>query len=166
MFTRLLQNAGQTRDLGEALGRVALDAQAESGAEAVAIVVALLGDLGAGKTVFAQGVGAALAVQGAVLSPTFVLVSELPGCLPLLHADLYRVAPGEVEGLGLEEALESWPGVALIEWADRFPEILPADHLELQLEHAEEGRIATLRAHGPRHAALLDALVHALQGAR
>ena len=122
--------------------------------------------IGAGKTVFAQGVGAALAVHGAVLSPTFVLVSEHPGSLPLLHADLYRVASGEVEGLGLEEALESWPGVALIEWADRFPEILPADHLELQLEHAAEGRIATLRAHGPRHSALLDALVHAREGAR
>ena len=157
MFTVSLDSAAQTWALGQRLGLAAL-AMAEGVAAPGGVIVALIGDLGAGKTVFAQGVGRALDAEGEVLSPTFVLIAEHAGRRPLLHADLYRVAEGEIEGLGLEEALERWPGVALIEWADRFPEILPPDHLEIRLEHAAEGRIARVCATGPRHAALAGAL--------
>lgn len=147
MWTVELENADATRALGRSLGRVAVPG----------LVVALVGDLGAGKTVFAQGVGDALEVAGPVLSPTFVLVAEHPGRLPLLHADLYRLAAAEIEGLGLEETLERWEGVALVEWADRFPGALPADHLELQLVRSGAGRQARARATGPRHEAVLRA---------
>ena len=148
MWSVELSGPERTFELGRALGRVA-----EPG-----VVVALVGELGAGKTLFAQGVGAALEVEGQVLSPTFVLVSEHPGRLPLLHADLYRLGPGEVEGLGLEEALERWPGVALVEWPERAPEVLPPDHLELRLSRLGEGRLAELHPHGPRSEALLSRL--------
>ncbi|MEL6344787.1 MAG: tRNA (adenosine(37)-N6)-threonylcarbamoyltransferase complex ATPase subunit type 1 TsaE [Myxococcota bacterium] len=126
------QSPHQTHTLGAALGRVA-----QAG-----WVVALQGDLGAGKTCFAQGVGAGLQVSSDVVSPTFVLVAEHDGGrLPLLHADLYRLEQEtELEGIGLEETLEAWPGVALVEWADRFPTILPLDHIQISLRIHEENK--------------------------
>ena len=120
-------------------------------------VVALVGDLGAGKTSFAQGVGVGLGVAQPVVSPTFVLVAEYPdGRLPLLHADTYRLEAGELEGTGLEESLEQWPGIALVEWADRFPEVLPGDHLVVRLNYEGAGRAVSISATGPEHQILLD----------
>jgi len=96
-------------------------------------LVALEGDLGAGKTAFARAVIHALAgAEVEVPSPTFTLVQryELPG-LVLLHADLYRLRdPAEVEELGLEEALEE--GVVLVEWPERAGDALPADRLTIR----------------------------------
>ena len=122
-------------------------------------VVALHGDLGAGKTVLARGVGQGLGVTTRVASPTFVLVqAHEGGRLPLWHADLYRLDdPEELEQLGLDEMLEG-PGVTLVEWADRFPAVLPDDHLVLAIAHEGEARRVTLHATGPRHAALEAAL--------
>lgn len=137
-----------TLRLGEALGRVVPPG---------GIVVALSGDLGAGKTALAQGVGRALAIVEAVTSPTFVLVSEHMGPVPLLHADLYRLRASDLAQLGLEEKLEDWPGVALVEWAERFPQLLPDDRVEVELLHAGEGRRVTVRGTGPRGWALVAA---------
>lgn len=143
-WTVVLGDADRTRAFGACLGRVAPGG----------LAVALVGGLGAGKTCFAQGVGAALRVEGPVVSPTFVLVAEHQGTLPLLHADLYRLEPGELGAIGLEETLESWPGVALVEWADRFPEVLPADHLSVGLRARGGSREAQVHATGPRSAAV------------
>lgn len=141
-WTVRLDSADETRAFGRALGRVA-----EPGT-----VVALVGDLGTGKTVFAQGVGEGLGLDDGVVSPTFVLVAEHCGRLDLLHADLYRVEEAaELEGIGFEEQLEHWPGVALVEWADRFPEVLPLDHLRVELSGTGHGRQARVRATGERH---------------
>ena len=146
MWTRHLANANETQDLGRLLGQTA-----ECGT-----VVALVGDLGAGKTTFAQGVGEGLAVLIPIVSPTFILMSEYDdGRLPLLHGDTYRLESGELEAIGLEELVEDWTGIVLLEWADRFPELLPDDHLLLSLVHAEDGRTATMTATGPRHEILL-----------
>ncbi len=153
MFELHSRDVSETRALGRALAAVA-----EPG-----LTLALTGELGAGKTAFVQGIGEGLAVEGPVLSPTFVLVSEHAGRLPLLHADLYRLEPAELPGLGLEEALEAHPGVAAVEWAERAPEVLPLDHLELELRLAGEGRVLRARATGPRHEALLARWVAALQ---
>ncbi len=134
-----------TARLGDALGRAC----------AAPAVVALVGPLGAGKTCFAQGVGDALGVVEPVFSPTFVLVAEYWGRLPLLHADVYRLEAQELLETGLEESLESWPGLALVEWADRFPGLLPLDHLRAELAVTPTGRRLTVTAAGPQSSALL-----------
>ena len=89
-------------------------------------VLALDGDLGAGKTQFVKGLAAGLGHDGEVTSPTFTLVHEYTGGrLPLFHFDLYRLEnAGEVLGLGFDDYLDSG-GVLAIEWAGKFPEVLP-----------------------------------------
>ena len=150
MWSAESRDVARTRSLGRALARVATPGT----------VLALTGDLGAGKTAFVQGIGEGLAVEGPVVSPTFVLVAEHAGRLPLLHADLYRLEPAELPGLGLEEALERWEGVAAVEWSERAPEIFPADHLRVEIAVLDENRRRfTLTAGGPRHLPLLDHLV-------
>jgi tRNA threonylcarbamoyladenosine biosynthesis protein TsaE len=100
------------------------------------LVVALVGPLGAGKTAFVQGLAEGLGVDpGEVASPTFVIASEYPpaGGLRLVHADLYRLASeAELETAGFRDLLA--PDVVLaVEWADRFPDELPRDRLELRI---------------------------------
>ena len=118
-------------------------------------VVALSGDLGAGKTCFAQGAALGLGIDDDVVSPTFVLVNEYEGLL--LHADAYRLEPHELEETGLEELLEGWEGLALVEWAERVAEILPLDRLELRLGIRVEGRELEVVATGPRSEAVIAA---------
>lgn len=84
-------------------------------------VILLYGELGAGKTTFVQGLAEGLGVPEDVYvsSPTFALINEYPGRLPLYHVDLYRLAPEEVEDLGLPEMASQ--GIMVIEWAERLP---------------------------------------------
>lgn len=100
-------------------------------------VMALFGDLGAGKTVFAKGVAHALGVADArkeVLSPSFTIVREHEGDVPFLHVDLYRVSSREeLEELHLREYFERG-GVALIEWPEKALEFLPSERLEIYFE--------------------------------
>jgi tRNA threonylcarbamoyladenosine biosynthesis protein TsaE len=121
-------------------------------------VIALVGDLGAGKTAFVRGLAAGLSVpEEEVASPTFTMIAEYRGRLPLFHIDLYRLTPGEADLLPLREYVYG-PGVTAIEWSDR----LPADALEacliVRIDYAEPGRRLTFDPRGPRAAALLDAL--------
>lgn len=96
-------------------------------------VLALHGELGAGKTCFVQGLAQALGVKRAVSSPTFTLVNEYPGPLPLYHIDLYRIGGvNEAFGLGIEEYLES-EGITAIEWAERVAELLPASTIHIRM---------------------------------
>ena len=139
MWIVTLDDEQATLELGAALGR-AVDGRG---------VVALVGDLGAGKTSLAQGVGTGLEVEDAVVSPTFTLVAEYEGRFPLLHADVYRLEANELEQIGLEEQLEDWPGLALVEWADRFPDLIPLDHVTCQLRALDSGgREARIAAAG------------------
>jgi tRNA threonylcarbamoyladenosine biosynthesis protein TsaE len=115
-------------------------------------VVALVGPLGAGKTTFAQGLaqGLGVAADRHVASPSFALVSEHPGRTAFVHADFYRLRTrAELPELGLEEAYDR--AATAIEWADRFPEALPADHLQITLSVQEGGRRRLdLQTTGPR----------------
>ena len=122
-------------------------------------VIALRGDLGAGKTTLIQGLSRGLQIppETAVTSPTFVLVINLTGGrLDLNHIDLYRLDLDEAIELGLEEILaEDEPGspVTAIEWAERAEELLPLDRLEIKLAWTgPETRQAELRSLGPRAA--------------
>lgn len=96
--------------------------------------VALTGDLGAGKTVFCKGVGAALGIPAeAVVSPSFTLAAEHRGALTFHHVDAYRLRSArEAEEAGLDELF--WgDGICAVEWADRVERLLPSDHLKVRL---------------------------------
>lgn len=103
--------------------------------------VLLIGDLGAGKTCFIQGLCAGLGVKEAVTSPTFTLINEYEGRLPVAHFDLYRLDdPEAVLDLGFDEYIDS-DSVCLIEWADKFPEVMPAEAIVVRIEIREgDGR--------------------------
>lgn len=138
---RFLATPDETFALGVGLGERAFPGT----------VFALTGDLGAGKTALVRGIAAGLGAPGRISSPTFGLVHAHPGGrLPLIHADWYRLgAAEEVEDSGLFEL--GHDGVLAIEWADRFPEVLPEDHLVVALSEAGEGREVVFRAHGAMH---------------
>ncbi|HEV8308785.1 MAG TPA: tRNA (adenosine(37)-N6)-threonylcarbamoyltransferase complex ATPase subunit type 1 TsaE [Methylomirabilota bacterium] len=117
-------SAEGTRELGARLGRMARPGD----------VIALSGDLGAGKTCFIQGVAAGLGVASVVTSPTFVLVAEYAGRLPLHHVDLYRTESlEEIRALGLEELLDG-EGVTVIEWAEKAEPLLPPRSIRVRIE--------------------------------
>ena len=126
-------------------------------------VLLLQGDLGAGKTALAQGIGQGLGAATPVTSPTFVLLarhdSAREGGLPLFHADLYRLTePEEVAELALAE--QAAEGVLLVEWPERGIEALPEGHLLVRIAPgpSEEERRLTFVAMDGRHRRILDAL--------
>ncbi len=94
--------------------------------------VLVTGDLGAGKTCFIQGLCLGLGIDEPVTSPTFTLVNEYDGRIPVAHFDLYRLdSPESVLDLGFDEYLDAF--VCLIEWGDKFPEIMPSDALAVRI---------------------------------
>ena len=111
-------------------------------------VVLLIGELGAGKTTLAKGIveGLGAAQADEVSSPTFTLIHEYGNPVKVYHADLYRLDTAEqVRRLGLEELFDK-PAITLIEWGERFPEIIPSGHIEIHLAYApNECRLIELR---------------------
>jgi len=111
-------------------------------------VVALVGDLGAGKTTFVQGLGRALGVEEPVTSPTFTLINEYHGRLKVFHVDLYRLeGEAEAEEIGLDEYLGAG-GVTVIEWADRAFGLIPPDALRIDIEPGESPEERNVRIRG------------------
>ncbi|MGH2498850.1 MAG: tRNA (adenosine(37)-N6)-threonylcarbamoyltransferase complex ATPase subunit type 1 TsaE [Candidatus Limnocylindria bacterium] len=130
-------------------------------------VVALWGELGTGKTVLVRGIATGLGLdEDAVASPTFVILHEHhAGRLPLFHLDLYRLDRAGLASTGWEECLELG-GVTAIEWPDRLGDELPADRLDVRLEHiADTKRRVVLEARGDRSGKLLEELRDDLAGA-
>jgi tRNA threonylcarbamoyladenosine biosynthesis protein TsaE len=104
-------------------------------------VLALVGDLGAGKTQLTKGITAGLGCVAPVSSPTFALVQEyIGGRLPVYHFDLYRLeSAGELWNIGWDDYLEG-NGICIVEWADKFPQALPQSARWLHLTHEAQGR--------------------------
>ena len=159
MITKLVStSAAMTRALG-----VSLATELGPGA-----VVVLSGDLGSGKTVFAQGVAAGLGVTERVVSPTFAIAREYSGRLPFHHLDVYRLDHvQEAIDLGLDELFEG--AVTLIEWGEGVRDLLPVDRLEVELALApadsatEDMRHITITPVGSDWLARASALAGALR---
>ncbi|MBN9120688.1 MAG: tRNA (adenosine(37)-N6)-threonylcarbamoyltransferase complex ATPase subunit type 1 TsaE [Planctomycetes bacterium] len=124
-------------------------------------VVALVGQLGAGKTHLTRAVAEGLGVKNpaAVNSPTFVLIQEYPARLPIYHFDAYRLSgPREFAELGVDEYFRG-DGVCLVEWADKVDATLPAEHLRVDIEIVDASRRRFhIRASGERYEVLLNQL--------
>jgi tRNA threonylcarbamoyladenosine biosynthesis protein TsaE len=130
-------------------------------------VIVLAGGLGSGKTTFARGLGEALGVDEPVVSPTFTIVREYEGRLPLVHVDVYRLdRVQELHDIGLEELIEE-RAVTLVEWGDVVAAYLPAERLDVRLDPGpgDDDRAVTLTLRGPAWQARADALEAALVGA-
>ncbi|WP_147536247.1 tRNA (adenosine(37)-N6)-threonylcarbamoyltransferase complex ATPase subunit type 1 TsaE [Bacillus marasmi] len=113
-------------------------------------VIALEGDLGAGKTTFTKGLAVGLGVSRTVNSPTFTIIKEYQGRLPLYHMDVYRVEDS-FEDLGFDEYFEG-NGVTVVEWAHLIKEQLPEELLTIYLYHEEEqSRKIVLEPQGTRY---------------
>jgi tRNA threonylcarbamoyladenosine biosynthesis protein TsaE len=97
-------------------------------------LICLRGELGAGKTQFAKGFGAGLGVAGTITSPTFILMSEYEGRLPLFHVDLYRLADGTDALAGGVIDDRQAGGVTLVEWPERMGDLLPARRLDVAID--------------------------------
>ena len=113
-------------------------------------VVSLVGDLGAGKTVFARGVARALGVTEPVVSPSFTIVREYDGRMPLVHVDVYRIdSVQELYDLGFEELVRD-DAVTLVEWGDMIDGLLPADRLDVRLApgDTDDERVVEIEGHG------------------
>ncbi len=131
-------SAEETQALGRRLGEAL-----EPGA-----FVALIGPLGAGKTTFVQGLAEGISAEGAITSPTFVLMRLHRGRVPLAHADAYRLAGAtDLVELGIEELRGEC--VVALEWADTIPDALPDDRIEVRIEYTDEGRRLDMRGRGP-----------------
>ena len=129
-------------------------------------LIVLAGDLGAGKTSFAQGFGRGLGIDDQITSPTFTLAREYEGRLRLHHLDVYRFdATAEIHDVGLAELLDDDEAVVLIEWGDAILPALPPDLLELRLTLGEgdDDRDIEMRLVGSRWGARQRALTAALQ---
>lgn len=126
-------SAVDTLNLGKKLGQILMGGD----------VVCLMGDLGAGKTALAKGIGEALGVREPMTSPTFTFMLEYSGVLHeeplrLIHMDLYRLQhPEEVEVIGVEDAFQK-NAICLIEWPEIAHDYLPEDRLELRIEGSGE----------------------------
>ncbi len=153
----VVRTPDETRAFGAALGRLLRAGD----------VIALVGDLGMGKTTLAQGVARGMGIAESVTSPTFTLVQEYGRTLPLFHFDPYRLdQPEAMSDLGFEEYLERG-GVVLVEWADKIAALLPPERLTLMLSEQgtrdreqgiDEARLISAEAKGMRHERLLAEL--------
>jgi tRNA threonylcarbamoyladenosine biosynthesis protein TsaE len=130
-------------------------------------LISLVGDLGAGKTQFAKGFGAGLGITDTIVSPSFVLMAEYRGRLPLFHVDLYRLADAAealAGGLIDDRQVE---GVTLVEWAERLADALPNERLEVLIDGAgDEPRRITLRPGEADYLRYLEAMSDTAEAGR
>ena len=150
-------SAEQTRKIGMKLGKLA----------AAGDIILMVGPLGAGKTCLTQGIARGLGIDEYTASPSFVLVREYRGKLPLYHIDLYRLDRiEEVTQLGLDDYLYS-NGVCVVEWADKGLSVLPEEHLLIEMQIVSPmKRKLSFMPRGTRYLEMLSKLKSARLGAR
>ena len=113
------------------------------------MVICLNGDLGSGKTVFTKGFASAMAIED-VTSPTFNIIKEYVGELPLYHIDVYRTN-GKIDNLGIEEYFDKG-GVTIIEWAEMIEDALPEERLDITFKiTGENSRVMVITPHGEKY---------------
>ena len=143
-------SADETEACGRALGALLAGGD----------VIALSGDLGAGKTVMVRGIVAGTGSPARVASPTFTLIREYAGRVPVFHVDLYRLdSPQQIDDIGLDEVF-SQGGIVLVEWAERAGPFLPDEHLWIAITfgYGEDERELTFTARGRRYEEVVAAL--------
>ncbi|MDD5189635.1 MAG: tRNA (adenosine(37)-N6)-threonylcarbamoyltransferase complex ATPase subunit type 1 TsaE [Dehalococcoidales bacterium] len=147
-------NTEETQALGKSLGELAQPGD----------IFLLVGQLGAGKTCLTQGIAYGLYIQDYTLSPTFVIMRELHGRLPLYHIDFYRLDNiTEISELGLDDYLYGH-GICVIEWAEKGADILPDDHLLIKIKWVSDTeRAFEITARGDRYHKLLEKLRPAIK---
>jgi len=145
-FKLVTGTPGETQELGRCVGTLAQPGD----------VYLLTGNLGAGKTCFTQGIAQGLEIDEYVMSPSFVIMREHHGRLPLYHIDLYRLETvGEAQDLGLDDYFYG-RGVCVVEWAERAKHVLPAEHLAVRIDYGnDDERIFTIEPEGRRYAELI-----------
>ena len=139
----------ETQDFGARLGQLAQPGD----------VFLLVGELGAGKTCLAQGIARGLGIKEYAASPSFVVVRQLYGRLPLYHMDFYRLDNlEEIADLGLDDYFYG-QGVSVVEWADKGLSLLPPEHLLVEMSYVSDtGRRLKLKARGKRYRQLVAKL--------
>ena len=119
------------------------------------MIITLSGDLGSGKTVFTKGIAHGLGIDG-ITSPTFNIIKEYDGELPLYHMDVYRLE-GNIDNIGLTDYFTKG-GVVVIEWADMIKEYLPKDRLDIKIKIVDENtRVLIFTPHGEKYENLCEA---------
>jgi tRNA threonylcarbamoyladenosine biosynthesis protein TsaE len=139
----------QTHELGRSIARLAQPGD----------VFLLVGELGTGKTCLTQGIAWGLGIEEYTLSPTFVIMRELRGRLPLYHIDLYRLDDiKEVADLGLDDYLYG-NGLCVVEWAEKGMSMMPAEHLLVEISHlGESERSFQIKPSTERYQEMLEQL--------
>ena len=122
------------------------------------MIICLNGELGSGKTVFTKGIANALGITESVTSPTFTIIKEYEGELPLYHMDVYRLDNDSAE-IGIEDYYTKG-GVVVIEWADMVKNILPEERLDIKFKVIDENKRALiLTPHGKKYEELCEAVL-------
>jgi tRNA threonylcarbamoyladenosine biosynthesis protein TsaE len=121
-------------------------------------VITLEGDLGAGKTTFTKGLAIGLGIERTLSSPTFTIVKEYEGRLPLYHMDVYRLENSD-EDIGFEEYFNG-NGITVIEWAQYIEDFLPTDRLNIMIKYLDEGsRLLIFEPFGSHYKQIVEALI-------
>ena len=148
-FTIDSHSPEETQNIGAIIGELALPGD----------IVLLTGNLGAGKTCLTQGIAHGLGIMDVAASPSFMLVRQMVGRIPLYHMDLYRMDNlAEIADLGLDEYFYG-KGLSVVEWADRAIELLPPERLLIDIISIDDmNRVLCFEANGSRYQELLQQL--------
>lgn len=122
------------------------------------MIICLDGELGSGKTIFTKGIAKSMGITETITSPTFTIIKEYNGELPLYHMDVYRL-DGNTDGVGIEEYFEKG-GVVVIEWASTIKDILPSEYLHIKFKVVDENkRTLIITPHGTKYEELCEAVL-------